>query len=93
LTGVSYLPSTVVPVCLDPHGISIGLAVVGPYLGDLTTLALAGRLSGLLPPLGPPPLEPVRLPAAPDGCATTTAAVRPSPHTTGDPSTCPTKSN
>jgi amidase len=69
LTGVSYLPSTVVPVGLDPHGTPIGLAVAGPYLEDLTTLAVARRLAGLLPPLGPPPL------ARTDGAARSAATV------------------
>jgi amidase len=56
LTGVSYLPSTVVPVGLGPEGTPIGLAVAGPYLGDLTTLAVARRLAELLPAPAPSPL-------------------------------------
>ncbi|WP_243726819.1 amidase family protein [Actinocrispum wychmicini] len=51
LASVSYLPSTAVPVGLDTRGLPLGIAVVGPYLADRTTLALAGRLADLLPPL------------------------------------------
>ncbi|TCR16045.1 amidase family protein [Streptomyces sp. BK205] len=56
LTGVSYLPSTVVPVALDSRGLPVGVAVAGPYLEDRTTLALAARLARLLPPMPSPPL-------------------------------------
>ncbi|MDX2525292.1 amidase family protein [Streptomyces europaeiscabiei] len=69
LTGVSYLPSTVVPVGLDALGAPIGLAVAGPYLEDLTTLAVARRLASLLPPLGHAPL------ARTDDAAASAAAV------------------
>lgn len=58
LTGVSYLPSTVVPIGLDHRGLPMGLAVAGPFLEDRTTLSLAGRLARLLPALPPPPLTP-----------------------------------
>lgn len=55
LTGVSYLPTTVVPVGLDSAGLPIGVAVAGPYLGDRTTLALARLLESVLAPVGHPP--------------------------------------
>jgi amidase len=58
LIGVAYLPSTVVPVGRTSAGLPVGIQVVGPYLGDRTTLALAGRLAGLVEPIGPPPLAP-----------------------------------
>lgn len=57
LTGVAYLPSTVVPVRLDSHGLPVGVAIAGPYLGDLTTLAAARLLAGALDPIGHPPLD------------------------------------
>jgi amidase len=57
LTGVSYLPSTVVPTGLDHCGLPMGIAIAGPYLEDRTTLAAARRLAGLLPPLPRPPCD------------------------------------
>jgi amidase len=45
--GAAYLPSTVVPVGRDRDGLPIGVQVVGPYLGDLRTIAVAGMLSEL----------------------------------------------
>lgn len=59
LTGVSYLPSTVVPVRLDARGIPLGVAVAGPYLGDLTTLEVAAALERALAPIGHPVLPEV----------------------------------
>jgi amidase len=56
LTGITYLPSTVVPLRLDSRGLPIGIAVAGPYLADRSTLALAGVLADLLPPIGSPDL-------------------------------------
>jgi amidase len=56
VTGMCYLPSTVVPVRLDSHGVPLGIAVAGPYLGDRTTLAVARILERLIPPLGRPSL-------------------------------------
>jgi len=55
LAGVGHLPVTVVPVGLDTGGTPIGVAVTGPYLGDLTTLAIAERLAGSLGDIGVPP--------------------------------------
>lgn len=55
LVGVAYLPSTVVPVG-RVGGLPVGMQVVGPYLGDRTTLDLAGRLASLLEGYTPPPL-------------------------------------
>ncbi|MFY1583578.1 amidase family protein [Micromonospora sp. WMMD734] len=59
LTGVSYLPSTVVPVRRDSRGLPIGIAVAGDYLQDRTTLAVARRLAAVLPPIGHPELTAV----------------------------------
>lgn len=49
LVGVAYLPSTVVPAGFTAGGLPVGVQVVGPFLGDRTTIALAreiGRLTG-----------------------------------------------
>jgi amidase len=45
--GAAYLPSTVVPVGRDRDGLPIGVQVVGPYLADLRTIAVAGMMSSL----------------------------------------------
>ena len=41
LTGVVYLPSTVIPMGLDRRGLPMGVQIVAPYLEDRTALALA----------------------------------------------------
>ncbi len=41
LIGMAYLPSTVVPVGWTPDGLPVGMQIVGPFLGDRTTLAFA----------------------------------------------------
>lgn len=48
LTGVSYLPATVVPVGLTSAGLPVGIQIVGPYLEDRTTLEVARHLSDLV---------------------------------------------
>ncbi|MEE2776016.1 MAG: amidase [Acidobacteriota bacterium] len=56
LTGVSYLPATVVPVGVTRAGLPVGIQIAGPYLEDRTTLAvargLADRMGGFQPPPG-----------------------------------------
>jgi amidase len=42
--GVVGLPSTTVPVGQTPDGLPVGVQVVGPYLEDLTALAVAELL-------------------------------------------------
>ncbi|MGH9055245.1 MAG: amidase [Acidimicrobiales bacterium] len=39
--GACYLPATVVPVGLTSGGLPVGIQIVGPYLGDRTTLDVA----------------------------------------------------
>ena len=56
LIGVAYLPSTVVPVGRTSSGLPVGIQVVGPYLGDLTTLRVAERLEALTGGYEPPPM-------------------------------------
>ncbi len=56
LIGVAYLPSTVVPVGRTSGGLPVGIQVVGPFLGDRTALAVAGRLEQLTGGFDPPPL-------------------------------------
>jgi len=44
LTGVSYLPSTVIPTGLNGEGLPIGVQIVGPEYGDLITIGAARAL-------------------------------------------------
>ena len=53
--GYVGLPSTVVPVAVTPRGVPVGIQVVGPHLGDRTTLAFARHLESLLGGYQPPP--------------------------------------
>ncbi len=55
LIGGVYLPSTVVPVGATPTGVPVGVQVVGPYLHDRRTIAVAGMLGELTRGYVPPP--------------------------------------
>ncbi|MEM1433595.1 MAG: amidase [Pseudomonadota bacterium] len=44
LTGVSFLPSTVIPTGLNGEGLPIGVQIVGPEYGDLKTIGAAKLL-------------------------------------------------
>lgn len=46
--GACYLPATVVPVGRLENGLPVGVQIVGPYLEDRTTLALAKHLLPLV---------------------------------------------
>ena len=52
----AYLPSTIVPTGLDDEGLPIGVQIVGPEYGDLTTLGVARLLEqqgfAFTPPAG-----------------------------------------
>ncbi len=56
LSGVVYLPSTVAPAGLTPAGLPVGVQIVGPGLGDRTTIEfarlLASEFGGFTPPPG-----------------------------------------
>ncbi|HIG42687.1 MAG: amidase [bacterium] len=45
LTGVSYLPSTVVPTGLDHQGLPIGVQIVSREMGDLYCIEFARKVS------------------------------------------------
>lgn len=47
IATLAGLPSTVAPVARDRAGLPIGVQVMGPLLGDLTTISLAGRIAAL----------------------------------------------
>ena len=55
LATVAYLPATVVPVGRTAQGLPVGLQIVGPYLEDRTTLAVARYVTQLLGGFVPPP--------------------------------------
>ena len=55
--GACWLPATVVPVGFAEDGLPVGIQIIGPYLGDRTTLDLAARLSEIIGP----PAHPTRL--------------------------------
>jgi amidase len=55
LATLTYLPATVVPVGLTAQGLPVGLQIVGPYLEDRTTLAVARHVEKLLGGYAPPP--------------------------------------
>lgn len=48
------LPATAVPIERTPSGLPIGVQIIGPYLEDRTTIALAGMIErefgGFVPP-------------------------------------------
>jgi amidase len=44
LTGVAYLPSTVIPTGLNNEGLPIGVQIVGPEYADLITIGVAHAL-------------------------------------------------
>ena len=49
LTGVAWLPATVVPVGMTSRGLPVGAQIAGPFLEDRTCLAIGGHLESLLP--------------------------------------------
>jgi amidase len=55
LATVAYLPATAVPVGRTAHGLPVGVQIVGPYLEDRTTLAVARCIEDLLGGFVPPP--------------------------------------
>ena len=54
--GYVYLPATVVPVGLTGGGLPVGLQIVGPYLGDRTTIEFARHVESLLGGYRVPPM-------------------------------------
>jgi len=55
LSGVAYLPSTVIPTGLNGDGLPIGVQIIGPEYGDLTTIGVARELEALGFRFTPPP--------------------------------------
>ena len=55
LTGVAYLPSTVIPTGLNAQGLPIGVQIVGPEYDDLVTISIARQLETMGFKFTPPP--------------------------------------
>lgn len=51
---VSYLPASVAPVGITNDGLPVGVQIIGPHMGDFTTLAVAGMLENILGGFRPP---------------------------------------
>ncbi|MEM7001712.1 MAG: amidase [Pseudomonadota bacterium] len=55
LTGVSFLPSTVIPTGLNDAGLPIGVQIIGPEYADLITIGIAADLEQAGFKFTPPP--------------------------------------
>ncbi len=55
LTGVAYLPSTVIPTGLNPAGLPIGVQIVSAEYNDLITIGIAEELEKIGFAFTPPP--------------------------------------
>lgn len=56
IVGAAYLPGTAVPVGRTTGGLPVGAQVVGPYLHDHRTIAVAGLLAEAAGGYEPPPM-------------------------------------
>ena len=54
--GYVGLPATAVPIMISPRGVPIGMQVVGPHLGDRTTLQFARHLEQVMGGYQVPPM-------------------------------------
>jgi amidase len=54
------LPATAVPIERTPSGLPIGVQIIGPYLEDRTTIALAGLIEREFGGFVPPPALPAK---------------------------------
>jgi amidase len=55
LTGMVYLPSTIVPIGLAQNGLPVGMQVVTPFLEDRTSIHFAGLIEDTVGGFVPPP--------------------------------------
>jgi amidase len=55
IAGMCYLPGTAAPICLSPEGLPIGVQIVGPQYGDLTTIRVAQLIEREYYAFVPPP--------------------------------------
>lgn len=47
LANTAYLPATSAPIGMTPDGLPIGIQIIGPYLGDETTIRFAELLADI----------------------------------------------
>ncbi len=52
---LSYLPASVAPVGLTREGLPVGVQIIGPYLEDFTSIAVAGMIEELVGGFQAPP--------------------------------------
>ena len=55
MASMAGLPATVAPVGLATDGLPVGIQIVGPYLGDRSTIDFARRLAEVAGGYEPPP--------------------------------------
>ena len=55
MVSLVHLPATVVPIGLTQSGLPVGMQIVGPYMGDRTTLDFACRMTDVVGGFVPPP--------------------------------------
>jgi amidase len=55
IAGMCYLPGTAAPIGLSPEGLPIGVQIIGPQYGDLTTIRVAQLLEREYYAFVPPP--------------------------------------
>ena len=55
IAGMCYLPGTAAPIGLSPEGLPIGVQIVGPQYGDLTTIRVAQLIEREYYAFVPPP--------------------------------------
>lgn len=56
LASAAFLPATSAPVGVTPEGLPVNIQIVGPFLGDKTTIRFAELLAELRGGFRPPPL-------------------------------------
>jgi amidase len=55
ISGMCFLPGTAAPIGLSPEGLPIGVQIVGPQYGDLTTIRVAQMIEREYYAFVPPP--------------------------------------
>jgi hypothetical protein len=58
IASMSGLPSTVAPIGHSTYGLPIGVQIIGPHMGDRTTIAFAGLIERELGGFSPPGCQP-----------------------------------